>query len=130
MLLAKTGFGKSLIFQLIPFLSSTPGVVLILMPLKLLQVEQSEMINCIPYGKSIILNGENNTKRVLANITTGGFTHVFTSPEIVLSKKFKQSILDKLLFTDSLFLLAVNEIYLIEKWGKNFCPMYAEIEKV
>lgn len=39
LLLAKTGLGKSLIFQLIIFLLSTSEVVLTLMPLKLLQVE-------------------------------------------------------------------------------------------
>ena len=36
LLLAKTGFGKSLIFQLVLFLSAKPGVILTLMPLKLL----------------------------------------------------------------------------------------------
>ena len=56
LLLAKTVLGKSLIFQFIPFLTSIPGVILMLISLKLLQVEQSEIINCIPYGKSIILN--------------------------------------------------------------------------
>lgn len=45
LLLAKTGFGKILIFQLIPFMLNPTGVVLILMPLKLLQVEQNAMIN-------------------------------------------------------------------------------------
>ena len=130
LLLAKTGFGKSLIFQLILFLSSTLGVVLTLMLLKLLQAEQSEMINCIPHGKGIILNEENNTKPVLANIATGGYTHVFTSPEIAFSKKFKQSILDKPSFIDCLCLFAVDEIHLVKEWGQNFRSIYAEIEKV
>lgn len=94
LLLAKTGFGKSLIFQLAPFLSTRPGVELTLMLLKLLQVEQSEMINRIPQGRGIVLNGENNNKRVLEDIAQGGYTHVFTSPEIALSKKFKNCILD------------------------------------
>ena len=56
LLLAKTGFGKSLIFQLIPFMTPVLGLVLILMPLKLLQAEQSAMINRIPNAKSIVLN--------------------------------------------------------------------------
>ena len=130
LLLAKTGFGKSFIFQLVPFLSARPGVVLTLMPLKLLQIEQSEMINRIPRGKGIVLNGENNNKRVLEDIARGGYTHIFTSPEIALSKKFKNCILDQPSFTDRLCLLAVDEIHLVEEWGKNFRPMYAEIEKV
>lgn len=41
LLLAKTGFGKSLIFQLLPFLFDHTGVVVIFMPLKLLQAEQN-----------------------------------------------------------------------------------------
>lgn len=37
--LAKTGFDKGLIFQLLPFLFDPTGVVIILMPFKLLQAE-------------------------------------------------------------------------------------------
>lgn len=59
------------------------------MPLKLLQEEQSKIINCIPYRKSIVLNEKNNTKQILANIAIKGYTHIFTSPEIAFSKKFK-----------------------------------------
>ncbi|MCJ1349719.1 hypothetical protein MMC31_007960 [Peltigera leucophlebia] len=95
LLLAKTGFGKSLIFQLLPFMTTPIGVVLILMPLKLLQAEQSEIINRLPQGKAIILNGENSQKSTLAEVAKGGYTHVFTSPEIALSKKFKKCILDQ-----------------------------------
>ena len=130
LLLAKTEFGKSLIFQLVPFLSAKPGVVLTLMPLKLLEAEQSEMINRIPQGKGIVLNGENNNKQGLDDIVKGGYTHVFTSPEIAFSKRFKNSVLDQTFFTDRLALLAVDEIHLVEEWGNNFRPMYAEIEKV
>ena len=130
LLLAKTGFGKSLIFQLLPFMIATPGVVLILMPLKLLQAEQSGLINQIPQGKGIVLNGENNTRNVLAGIANGGYTHVFTSPEIALSKKFKSSVLDQSSFTNRLCLLAIDNIHLVEEWGKNFRPMYAKIQKV
>lgn len=100
------------------------------MPLKLLQAEQSEMINRIPQGKGIILNRENNNKRVLDNIVKGGYTHVFTSPEIALSKQFTNSVLDQTSFTDRLALLAVDEIHLVEEWGNNFRPMYAEIKKI
>lgn len=62
LLLAKTGFGKSLIFQLLPFIYDPTGVVIILMPLKLLQAEQNNMINRIATGKAIALTGENNQK--------------------------------------------------------------------
>lgn len=115
LLLAKTGFGKSLIFQLIPFMLNPTGVVVILMPLKLLQAKQNSMINCIPNGKAIALTGENNLKAVQQAITTEGYTHVFTSPEIALSKKFKANVLDNRCFSDRLSLLAIDEIHLVEE---------------
>lgn len=130
LLLAKTGFGKSLIFQLLPFMTPIPGVVLILIPLKLLQAEQCLSINSIPNGKGLVLNGENNQKKVLQDVARGGYTHIFTSPEITLSKKFKQNILDNYRFTDRLCLMAIDEIHLVDEWGQAFRPMYAEIEKV
>ena len=90
------------------------------MPLKLLQAEQSEKINLLPEGKGFVLNRENNTNSVLAEIANGGYTHVFTSPEIALLKKFKQFILDSSSFTKRLCLFAADEINLVEEWGKKF----------
>lgn len=52
--LARTGFGKSLIFQLIPFMLDPTGVVIILMPLKLLQAEQNAMINKYHKAKPLL----------------------------------------------------------------------------
>lgn len=45
LLLAKTGFGKSIIFQLFSLMSIPPGVVIVLMPLKLFHAEQNATIN-------------------------------------------------------------------------------------
>lgn len=100
------------------------------MPLKLLQGEQNEMINFLPGGKDFVLNKEKNPNNVLAEIANGESTHIFTSLEIVLSKKFTQNILDRHFFTEHLCLIAIDEIYLIEEWGKDFRPMYLEIEKI
>lgn len=131
LLLTKTGFGKSLIFQLIPLMTSVLGVVLVLMPFKLFQAEQSEMINKkLPNGHAIVLNGDNNKESTQCEIDRGHYTHVFTSPEIALSKKFKNNVLDHHLFSDRLCLLAVDETHLIEERGKQFRPLYAKIEKV
>lgn len=128
--LAKTSFGKSLIFQLLPFMLDPTGIVIILMPLKLFQAEQNNMINHIPTGKAIALTGENNQKPTQVDIATQPYTHIFTSPEIALSKKFKQNVLDDPLFASRLSLLAIDEIHLVEEWGKSFCPLYAKINKI
>ena len=63
-------------------------------------------------------------------IAKGSYTHLFTSPEIALLKKFKANILDNSTFAQWISLLAIDEIHLIEEWGKNFRLLYAEIEKI
>lgn len=85
------------------------------MPLKLLQAEQSKVINQLLQGKAIVLKEENNQKSILAEVAKGGYTHVFTSPKITLSKKFKKCILDQPEFTNCLCFFAIDEIYLVEK---------------
>lgn len=88
------------------------------------------MINRIPNGKAIALTGENNQQSTQREIATGNYTHLFTSPEIALSKKSMKNLLDNALFSKRLCLLAIDEIHLVEKWGKSFRPLYAEIEKI
>lgn len=115
LLLAKTDFGKNLIFHLLPFFTPAPGVVLTLMPLKLLQAEQSELINRLLGRRSIILNSENSSNSVFTKVFNERYIHVFTSPEIAISKKFKKCILNYSSFTDRLCLLAVNETHQVEE---------------
>lgn len=88
------------------------------------------MINYIPHKKDIVLNGENTIKQVLTNIITRRYSYIFTRYKITLSKKFKQSILNKPLFIDCLCLVAIDKIYLVEKQSKNFYLIYTEIKKV
>lgn len=54
LLFAKTNFKKSLIFQLLPFFTAVFEMVLTLMSLKLLQVEQSELINRLSEGGRVL----------------------------------------------------------------------------
>lgn len=49
---------------------------------------------------------------------------------IAFSKKFKNYILDQISLIDYLYPFAIDKIYLIEKQGKNFQFIWAEIEKV
>jgi ATP-dependent helicase YprA (DUF1998 family) len=81
MLIAKTSFGKSLIFQLAPLLMpdpKQPGIALIIMPLTLLQQNQSE--NVMKRGahlgvRYIVLDGDSNIRRNREQIGEGKYTH-------------------------------------------------------
>lgn len=70
------------------------------------------MINQLPNGKALVLNGKNNHKHVYKQVIKEGYIHIFTNLEIALSKKFKKFFFDNLEFTDWLCLLAVDKIYL------------------
>lgn len=78
----------------------------------------------------MILNRENNQKDIQLKIAKKGYTHVFTTSKIAISKKFKKNILDSSQFTDCLYLLTIDKIYLVKEWDKGFSPLYAKIEKV
>ncbi len=81
MLIAKTSFGKSLIFQLAPLLMpkpTNPGIALILMPLTLLQQNQSAAV--MKKGRHLgamclVLDGDANTSKNRKWIAEGIYTH-------------------------------------------------------
>lgn len=85
------------------------------MLLKLLQIEQNKKINLLLRKKKIVLNRENNINSVLTEIVNREYNNIFTSLEIVLSKKFKQNILNYFFFTKYLYLLIINEIHLVKE---------------
>lgn len=108
----------------------TTKVVLVFILFKLLQLEQNNMINKILHRKAIVLNSKNNQKHIQQKIANKGYTYIFTSFEIALSKMFKQHVLDQHQFTDQLCFLAIDKIHLVEEWGKSFRPLYVDIQKV
>lgn len=80
--------------------------------------------------KPFFLNRKNNQKHIQDDIAQKNYTYVFISPEIAYLKKFKKYVFDYNKFTDWLYLLTIDEIYLINEWGKQFRPLYAEIKKI
>lgn len=115
LLFVMTSFSRSLIFQHFLFMIARPIVVLISMSLKLLQIEQNLLINQIYYNKGIVLNGKNNIQNILIDIINKGYTQVFIGPKIALSMKFKSIILDQSYFINCIYLLVIDEIYVVEK---------------
>ena len=70
-------------------------IILILMSLKLLQAKQCKMINQLFQNKAIVLNSKNSQKSVFTKVAHGHYTHIFISPKIALSIKFKKYILNQ-----------------------------------
>lgn len=74
-LIAKTGFGKSLTFQLMPLLFSPFRTALIIMPLNALLEEQCDKLSRIPGCQPFVLNGDSKNRTSIAAIRSGQFTH-------------------------------------------------------
>lgn len=73
------------------------------------------MISQISNKRAIALIDENNQKTTQQSIAIKNYTHVFISPEIALSKKFKANSLHNLFFAKQISFLAMNKIYLVEE---------------
>ena len=74
-LIARTGFGKSIIFQAAPLMHDTPRIALIIMPLKALQNQQCQKLNRIDGCTPFVLNGDTNRQANLQAIAGGYYTH-------------------------------------------------------
>ncbi|KAI9772493.1 MAG: hypothetical protein M1840_000698 [Geoglossum simile] len=105
---ARTGWGKSMIFQSIPVFRNG-GIYLMIMPFNALEEEQAQSIDQIPSCRSCVLNGKSNSHALRRRIRDGEFTHVLTSPEIALGKDFLTVLRDSE-FQDWLVLVAIDEI--------------------
>ncbi|KAF9882712.1 hypothetical protein FE257_005507 [Aspergillus nanangensis] len=118
-LIARTGWGKSMIFQSVPALRRG-GIALLIMPLNLLEEDQvgetasaasiKKISGCIP----CILNSKSNNARVRQRIMNGDFTHILLGPEIALSDKFAE-LLRHREFHQRLVLVAIDELHVVQQ---------------
>lgn len=63
----------------------------------------------------MILKEKNNNNHVFDNIIKERYTHVFISPNISFTKRFKNTILDQIFFNNWFALLSFEKIYPVEK---------------
>ncbi|KAJ6041554.1 P-loop containing nucleoside triphosphate hydrolase protein [Penicillium canescens] len=124
-LIARTGWGKSMIFQSVPALR-TGGIALLIMPLNLLEEDQAASIKKISGCVPCILNSKSNNAHVRQRIMNGEFTHILLGPEIALSDKFAE-LLRHREFHQRLVLVAIDELHVVQQWGGDWRKHYSRI---
>jgi superfamily II DNA helicase RecQ len=119
LLIARTGFGKSLIFQAFSIL--TRLVTLQIIPMSRLGEEQYDGIRRLPGTNPGLITHQNKqrTRGLLLQVSNGEYTHILLGPEQACSKDFRAA-LKRISFRDRIGLVAIDEAHFIRQWGVEF----------
>ena len=116
--LLPTGSGKSVCYQLIGML--TPGVSLVISPLKLLMKDQCDnLASRFSITNAIFINSDNRIDKEL--FERGKAKFIYISPERFLSQGF-QEIFPKQ--AKQIAHVAIDEVHCLSEWGHDFRTSY------
>ena len=118
-----TGSGKSITFQIPALLS--PGITLVISPLKALMNDQVENLRARGVTKVAAIHsgvGQAEWRDVLRGARRGDYKLLYVSPERLWSQEFAGE-----LARIGVARIAVDEAHCISQWGHSFRPEYAAI---
>ncbi|KIV98313.1 uncharacterized protein PV09_09841 [Verruconis gallopava] len=122
LLIARTGFGKSIIFHTFSIL--TGKITLQIIPLSKLGEEQVESIKRLNGTRPCLLSYESKQaeQNLLSQIRNGHFTHILLGPEQAASRSFRRVLKDHE-FRFQVGLVAIDECHLVGQWAE-FRPQF------
>ncbi len=122
-----TGYGKSLCYQLLPFLldhkrgrigapQAELSVVIVVSPLVSLMVDQVSSLHSRGISAAILSGNSGVDKKCLANEGDSQYRFLYSCPEaIVAGQRWKQFLLEPSL-SDTVVAVAVDEVHCVYKW--------------
>jgi ATP-dependent DNA helicase RecQ len=122
LLVAPTGGGKSLVYQLPALL--LPGTTLVVSPLVALMNDQVQALGARGVSATFLASTLESAevRRRMARLAAGEFSLVYVAPERLQFPGFRGLLKDI-----EVSLVAVDEAHCISEWGHDFRPEYLEI---
>ncbi|XP_045167567.2 ATP-dependent DNA helicase RecQ-like [Mercenaria mercenaria] len=116
-----TGYGKSLIYELLPFIDHG-CLVIVIAPLNAIIKQQVQKL-C---GMAMCFSGVNDISR----LKSGEISYVFSHPEEILqSRELNDAFTSDRLNTRKIYLV-VDEAHCIHQWGDEFRPEYRNLSNL
>ena len=122
-LIAKTSFGKSLIFQAVSAIRKR-SITIIIIPLTRVGQGQYEKLRQLEGCNPCLLTAKTSSKSIFQRMKRGDFSHILTSPELAVSEPFRELCVDPG-FGDRVSMVAIDEFHLVAQWGRDWRPEYA-----
>jgi bloom syndrome protein len=118
-----TAFGKSLIYQAIPVMDDSvkrrtkrSGIIVVISPLKSLMIEQVAFLNSIGLPSVSLTDAECENVKMIQDVIHGKYSHVYSSPECLLSISVWRGIFASEQFKENLIGVAIDEAHCISQW--------------
>ncbi len=122
--LLPTGYGKSMCYILPPLV--TKKTMVIISPLISLMEDQKDKLNQIGIPVSALNSNNSNKQDEIEQILDGDIKIIYMSPEYLIEGE-GLNIVEKLIASEQLGFLAVDESHCLSSWGHDFRPNYLKL---
>eukprot|EP00794_Sanderia_malayensis_P001046 gene1046-372_t len=129
---ASTGYGKSMVFQSLPFVVDAlreqnygTSTLIVIVPLRALAEDQVARMNRVGINAISLHDMDNGLEKKLNDVNEGLYSLIYASPESMLDNKYWRQIATSETFREHCIGVAIDEAHCIPHWGmddKNFKP--------